>query len=279
MHWIRDKVSVYDFFQHFKGSYKGEHYDSALPPRRLFRNNASCQPFAQFIRQTLLDRLHTGAVSLLGRVGEVDPPYLVFPLTVEPNKPRLCYDARYLNLWMQGKPFSLDKLCDLPRYMSKASYQTVLDDKSGYDHLLLTEDSRTFFGIQWGGWYFSYNTLPFGWKCSPFVYHSTGLAATNYFRSLGIPCSLYIDDRRNGQLEVPLNQGAYSVLPTDDRRRFAAAQSAIFLVTYYLVALGYFLALKKSILVPQLVVPYLGFLSDSVRQVFQLIPEKTTRFL
>jgi hypothetical protein len=58
----------------------------------------------------------------------------------------------------------------VPRYVAKASYQTMLDDKSG--HLMLTDDSRTFFGIQWGGWFFTYNTLPFGWKCSPYVYHN-----------------------------------------------------------------------------------------------------------
>ena len=110
---------------------------------------------------------------------------------------------------MEDKPFTLDKLCDLPRYVSKASYQMVLDDKSGYDHLLLTDDSTTFFGIQWGGWFFMYDTLPFGWKCSPYVYHSTGLVATNYFRSIGVPCSLYIDDRHNGQLQVCFDKGAY----------------------------------------------------------------------
>ena len=51
---------------------------------------------------------------------------------------------------MQDKPFKLDHVGDLPRYVSRNSYQSVLDDKSAYDHILLTDDSRTFFGIQWG---------------------------------------------------------------------------------------------------------------------------------
>ena len=70
---------------------------------------------------------------------------------------------------MQDKPFKLDHVGDLPRYVSRNSYQSVLDDKSGHDRILLTDDSRTFFGIQWGGWYYTYNTLPFGWKISPYV--------------------------------------------------------------------------------------------------------------
>ena len=93
-----------------------------------------------------MDRLRTGAISWLGRVGEVEPPFLVLPSTLPtlPTKPRLCHDARFLNLWMEDKPFTLDTLNDLPRYVAKDSYQTVLDDKSGYDHILLSEDSRTF---------------------------------------------------------------------------------------------------------------------------------------
>ena len=102
----------------------------------------------KFIQQILHDRLKTGAVSLLGKVGEVQPPpHLVLPLTMEPTKPRLCHDARFLNLWMQDKPFKLDRVIDLPRYISRDSYQSVLDDKSGYYHILLADDSRTFFGI------------------------------------------------------------------------------------------------------------------------------------
>ena len=42
--------------------------------KKAFLNNISCKPFVKFIQQTLLDRLETGAVSLLGKVGEVQPP-------------------------------------------------------------------------------------------------------------------------------------------------------------------------------------------------------------
>ena len=228
------------FFQHFSGVFKGESYDSDLPPGKAFLNNVSCKLFVKFIQQTLLDRLETGAVSLLGKMGEVPPPHLVLPLTVEPTKPPLCHDVRFLNLWMQDKLFKLDHVGDLPRYVSRNSYQSVLDDKSGYDHTLLLDDSRTFFGIRWGGWYLTYNTLPFGWKISPYVYHNTGLVATNFLRSLNVPCLLYIDDHYNGQLQISLDKGVYADIPTADEHRFAAAKSAVFLVAYFFIQLGYF---------------------------------------
>ena len=194
------------------------------------------------------------------------PPHITLPLTVEPTKPRLCHDVRYLNLWTWEKPFSLDRVTDLPWYVFKDSYQTVLDDKS--------EDSRTYFGIQWGDWFFTYNLLPFGWKISPYVYHSTGLMTSNFLRSLGVPCLLYVDDRHNGQLQVSLDKGQYDTLDSIDERNLAAAKSAVFLVAFHLVRLGHFLGLSKSILIPQKMVPYLGFLIDSSSEVFRLIPEK-----
>jgi len=75
-----------------------------------------------------------------------------------------------------------------------------MDDKSGYDRVELSEESRKYFGLQWQGWYFVYNTIPFGWKGSAYVYNSIGMAATSYIRSLGVPCSQYIEDRHIGQL-------------------------------------------------------------------------------
>ena len=68
-------------------------------------------------------------------------------------------------------------------------------------------------------------------------------------------------------------------LRTWDERNLAAANSAIFLVTYYLVQFGYFLGLSMSILYPAEVVLYLGFLLDSTRQAFCRIPAKKEKFL
>ena len=60
----------------------------------------------------------------------------------------------------------------------------------------------------------------------------------------------------------------------NDARNIAAASSVIFLVAFHLVRLGYFLGLLKSILIPSKIAPYLGFLADSSKEVFHLIPEK-----
>lgn len=81
------------------------------------------------MRSTLLDRLTSGSISLKGKVEEVEPPYLVLPLTVKPTKRRLYYDARFVNLCMRHMPFKLDTILDLPLYVGCEIYQTILDHK------------------------------------------------------------------------------------------------------------------------------------------------------
>ena len=278
LNWIENRVNVFDFFQHFKGHYKGMFFDSHIPPPMIFKNAISCKMHTRFIHDTILDRLATGAISIWGSVNEVIPPHLVMPLTVEASKPRLCNDDRFLNLWIKDTPFKLDRLVDLPRYVVPNSFQTVCDDKSGYDHIALSHDSRTFFGFEWAGWYFVSHTIPFGWKSSAYIYQTTGLLASHYFRSVSIPCSLYIDDRHSGQLRNSLNSPTYECIVPQRRRDLASASAAIFLVCHTLIALGYFIGLNKSILIPTQAVPYLGFLVDSIRQAFALLPNKRKIF-
>lgn len=279
--WIYNKVDVTRYFSHFKGGFKGEWFDTDMPPARIFPNNHSCVPFAQFISDTILQRLASGAISLWGKVGEVQPPHLVMPLTVEPSKPRLCNDTRFLNLWMVDRPFRLDHLQDLPWYVSPGSYQTVCDDKSGYDHILIRDSSKPYLGFEWGGWYFTSNTIPFGWKLSAYLYHATGSLASQYFRTVGIPCSLYIDDRHSSHIRFSGSSPPPVVCASTsiDRCNFTLANVAIFVVCYVLIALGYTIGLDKSVLIPSQSVPYLGFDSDSLNQAFRLLPKKKAKFL
>ena len=90
--WINNKVDVSKYFSHFTGNFKGECFDSNIPPSRIFKNHPSCIPFAQLIFDTILQRLASGAISIWGSsdVGDVHPPHLVMSLTDEPSKPRLC---------------------------------------------------------------------------------------------------------------------------------------------------------------------------------------------
>ena len=103
-----------------------------------------------------------GAIKVWGRVGESSPPAIVMPLRIEPSKPRLVHDQQYLNCFMRHCPFFLDQVVNLPHYLSRESYHTKLDDKSGFDHFLLSPDSLPYMGAEWGGWWLVWQTLPHG---------------------------------------------------------------------------------------------------------------------
>lgn len=271
--WIKNKIDITHFCQCFKGAFKGSSYDSDFPPPKQFRNHASCSKCKRFVSEEILRRVTTGAIRVWGKFGVDSPQYLVLPLTVEPSKPRLCLDARFLNLWMKGMPFSLVKLADVSRYIYKGSFMTKCDDESGYDHVLLSSNSQTYVGFEFGGFWFVCATLFFGWKISPYIYHAIGFAASGYLRAQGVPCSLYIDDRLNG--EIFTSTRPWSVLPAyrQPEYRFKAALVAIFCVLSVLVDLGYTIGLSKSVLFPTTVVEYLGLLVDSTKQSF-LVPKR-----
>ena len=269
--WVKNKVDITQFFQYFQGSYMGSFYDAHSPPAAYFPNSSGCKQFANFITSELENRIINGSMEVVGRVGEVDPPHLVMPLCVEPSKPRLCHDQRFLNLFIRDNPFKLDTLCDVPRLISQGVCLGSTDDKSGYDHVLVTENSKTYFGVQWAGWYLTFNSLPFGFKASAFVYQSIGLLATNYIRSLNVPVLQYIDDRLIGEW---LGQLESAVGPFIADR----AHIGLYIACEVLTRLGYFLAVKKSVLYPTQAIRFLGFVIDTVQEAFIVPQDKRENF-
>lgn len=130
---------MYFFFQ-------GKYCDSSLPPRNVFPNAKKCAYHEDFISSFIFHRVKNGSLLVHGKVSSVDPSYLVMPNTVEPTELRMCHDEWFLKLWITDSPFSRDYITNLPQYVGLNHSQTTLDDKSGYDHVLLQPQSRTSFG-------------------------------------------------------------------------------------------------------------------------------------
>ena len=152
-------------------------------------------------------------------------------------------------------------------------FQTVFDDKNGYQHVLLHNSSCTFFGFQWSGWYFVFRVLPFGWKASAYVYHTVGLAVTDTIRSCGVPISQYIEDRHAGQL-MRFSKSSDPRAPSQ-----AHGAAAAYIACFFMIRAGYFICLKKSQLVPATIVRFLGFLINSLTQAFIIPLDKREKFL
>ncbi|KAI8512901.1 hypothetical protein Bbelb_095400 [Branchiostoma belcheri] len=232
----------------------------------------NCAAHHEFLTAQIEARLEDGSIKVWGKVGQCKPPHLVLPLTVEPSKPRMCWDGRFLNLWTKDCPFTLDPITEAPRMLKKGGYMTHTDEKSGYSHISLSEDSWTYFGFEFSGYFFVYCSLPFGWKGSAYVYNTTGTLVSSYARHLGVPTMLYIDDRLNGEASVPPNPQTQAPDP------YTQAQIASYIMCDLLTRAGYFFSLEKCIIVPVQRLVHLGTGMDTKEATFFFPEDKKGKF-
>ena len=268
--WICRGISVKRFITPFKGQYRQENFHHIFPPNRYFPNNKKCKFYNDIISREIETKIAMGAIKVWGKVEDTPQPAIVMPFSIEPSKPRLVHDQQYLNCFMRQCPFSLDQVVNLPRYLSLDSFQTKMDDKSGFDHFLISEDSQPLMGAEWGGWWLVWKTLPQGWKESPYIYQTLGSVATNAMRELGLPCSQYIDDRHLGELWGSIKKRSSSI---------EAAEAAFFVAATILTQLGYFFHFDKCVPFPTQRLVFLGHLVDTTRQTFSIPEEKKKKFI
>ena len=129
-------------------------------------------------------------------------------------------------------------------------YLFKIDHKSGYLHVPIHEDSRTFFGVFWKNKYSVFAVLPFGWKSSPLIYYTSTEAVAMYLRTMDIPMLDWIDD----MLGMTLQQ--FPRAPHGEQ--FQAALTAMAVTSFALFKAGYFLSLAKCSLIPEQFMTYLG---------------------
>ena len=115
-----------------------------------------------------------------------------------------------------------------------------------------------------------------GWNYAPFRLKEFSLwVPRTFFRSLGVACSLYIDDHLNGELffyfrkvfVAPLSQRtpAYS---------YQSAEVALYIICTVLVNLGYFLDNSKCVLAPVTQTQHVGMIVEFIAQAFRKPEEK-----
>ena len=67
-------------------------------------------------------------------------------------------------------------------------------------------------------------------RTSPFVYQTISLVATNFFRETGIACSLYIDDRLNGELFTKKGFWSRPIGQRDSEYSYKSAEAALYVI-------------------------------------------------
>ena len=266
--WLRYGVNVEDYFRPFKGTFKGISLDSDLPPPYVFKNYDNCGNLRDEVIIHLTEGLRSGAIELVGRVGEVPPPHLVMPLLMVQGlrKSRLVHDCRFLNLFMKPVKFSLEGLSVIPGLLEAGDYIASSDEKSAYQGVSLAQSSRKYFGVEFEGFYFQWTVLPFGWSVSPFVYQTIGMQVTSLLRLKGVITTQYLDDRFLGPL-------VRAIRPKIERTGLSIYYNAA-----VLSCTGFTIAFDKSEWFPLLRMLHLGLIMHSDTRFFEIPEAKKLSF-
>ena len=267
-------VEIDEFLNSYTiGSFQDIQIHSRLPQPAVFENYVPLQ-FTEFMNNTIAEWERLGVIErweFYTKECSNDKPVVVCPLSVEPEKPRAIWDGRYLNEYIRDIPFTMDSVNKVAEIAWKGAYMFKLDHKNGYFHVPISRKSRKYFGIQWKGIYYVLCVLPFGWKTSPYIYHTLTEAVNMYIRSLGIPMLGWIDDML-GLLQQLLQFA-------NEDQQYQSCERAIVVVTYVMFMAGYFLGKTKCVLQPTKVITYLGILCDTDQERFRVPDKRVHKYL
>lgn len=260
------------YFQHFRGTFMGQQYDCSYPPPREFSNHWPCdrvstgQSPEDWAWEKIQADLKSGAVRRVA-----SKPRVVLPLSVEPSKPRLITDARYINLWTGLADFRLDTVGQIPGVFRADSYFCNYDHKSGYHHFDFVGDEQELFGFSIRGEYFVFASGCFGYSRMPEIYHITHMALLSFVqKSFSVPCLGYLDDSLTGSLFDDR---------TDDLWRRGSARYAVMILAWVNFLTGYSISVRKSELQPTKVITWLGIVVDAAQNRFFIPADKRANLL
>ena len=168
----------------------------STPPKQILNNNASALCHKNFVNYEIENLLQKGYIEKLNH-----PPRVVNPLTVSVNsdgKQRLILDLRAVNLHLFKFCVKYEGLNYLKSYVESEGYLIKFDLKSGYHHIGIFEEHRTFLGFSFmfNGVksYFHFNVLPFGLSTACSVFTKFLKPLVSKWRDGGIKIILYLDD-------------------------------------------------------------------------------------
>ena len=266
--WLKFGVHLEKFLAPFlQGSYNGVRINSRLPQTYREHNHVPHE-FQDWVASEVTSLLKMGVLKRWDPASMGAPcPVVVAPLIVEPTKPRLIYDARYINCFLSLPSVEMFGIGKIPSTCWKGMYLVTLDHKSGYYHVPIHPDCWKYFGVSWKGELLCYVTLTFGWSPSAFIYCTLTGACSAFTRKITIaPVLDWVDDVLTGTSALHKNL-SHTI-------QFQSANRTSFILAMVLYFAGYYINLPKSNLFPLRVVQFLGILVDSAQAMFYVPPKK-----
>ena len=126
-------------------------------------------------------------------------PIVYSPLSVVARKLRLVLDLRYVNQFIpEQKLVQRLKLGSTKLMFNKGDYCFTFDLKSGYHHVDIHPNFRTYLGFSWcigkERLFYMFRVLPFGLSSACYVFTKLLRPLVKRWRGKGIRAIVYIDD-------------------------------------------------------------------------------------
>jgi hypothetical protein len=138
---------------------------------KFYKHNLSATLKPEIVTEEIKRQLSLDALIELDYVPSILHP---LSLVIKANgNPRLCIDmSRGINRTAHDIKFTFPKGTDVLRnaFINKAEGAEIIDLKDGFFHVLLSKESYKYCAFTWGGKYYSYKRLPFGFKLSPLIF-------------------------------------------------------------------------------------------------------------
>ncbi len=168
---------------------------TSVPPQIRAENGRSVAG-SGIAREKVLALVAAGAAIELKR-----PAWVQCALHLESTpgrKPRLCFDGRPLNQYVNKERFKYEDLRMFPQVAEKGDFACQFDIESAYHHVMVHPRHWGLVGfslvIEGRERYFCFTVLPFGLATAPFVFTKVTRPILAKWRSKGIRSSLYLDD-------------------------------------------------------------------------------------
>ena len=266
--WLQG-VSVHEFVDPTAhGVFQGHAYNGKDLTAVEIPNHVPTE-FETWVDLEIDELVKQGSLAKWSEVADVSTqprPRMVLPLGVEPSKPRLFWDGRYLNLMCTHMPFAMDSVGKVAQCSWFGAHQVTLDHKSEFHHVALDAESWQYFGLCWQGVYHVFTVLCFGWCSSPYIYHTLSSVVGQYLRARDTPVLVWIDDFCLSNFR--------STKSGTPQAQFRVAQAATYLALSVFYKAGYFMSASKCVLTPTTRLVFLGVVCDTTLRRFEVPQDK-----
>ena len=130
-------------------------------------------------------------------------PAVVSPLNAVPKLNskdpfRVISNMRELNKHFPGWTMKFDDIRMVRHMFRHDFFLWSLDQHAAYHTILAHPRLAEFFGFQWEGTFYAFNSLPFGFKLSPFFFCKLVRQLVKKWRRSGIAIQAFVDDQASG---------------------------------------------------------------------------------